>query len=123
MLYRPLDLVAHPGYAPRQTSRGALSAVDRGQPVGDGGKGGAEGKRRDGPAKETAGSSGSRRDERRDRPKGKRKFRPTRVTTGSTDFRHIEILSGLAEGDTVVYRKPGERDEERGGGPRGRGRR
>jgi RND family efflux transporter MFP subunit len=98
--------------------RGDRSIVLR--PAGDEDKEGAEGKRKPGPGREMTGSSGARRDEGKKSPKGKHAFRPTRVTTGSTDFRHIEILSGLAEGDTVVYRKPAKDSEERGGSRGGR---
>ncbi len=47
---------------------------------------------------------------------GERTVRPVKVSTGNTDFRHYEILDGLAEGDTVVFRP----DMEKGGPGRGR---
>ncbi|MBD3243806.1 MAG: efflux RND transporter periplasmic adaptor subunit [Chitinivibrionales bacterium] len=51
---------------------------------------------------------------------GERTVGPARVKTGSTDFRHYEILDGLAEGDTVMFRPemaeggPGRRRGGRG---------
>lgn len=47
--------------------------------------------------------------------KGERAVTPTRVKTGSTDYRFTEIVDGLAEGDTVVFR-----DEPQEDGPNGR---
>lgn len=35
---------------------------------------------------------------------GERAVRPVKIQTGSTDYRHYEIIDGLAEGDTVVFR-------------------
>jgi HlyD family secretion protein len=46
-------------------------------------------------------------------------LRPQAVETGSTDYNHMEILSGVKKGDVVVFVPEEKKDEEEGGGRRG----
>lgn len=37
---------------------------------------------------------------------------PTPVTLGKTDYRHYEVLSGLSEGDVIVFREKNEKQQD-----------